>query len=104
MLFSGADNKILAALLVLIYVNLIQNLALLCKESLRKGFGKKMQAFRIHLKSFAAIGLLSFLGSALWFSAFALQKVAFVKVLGQVEIIFAFIISHIFFKEKNKKS
>lgn len=46
------------------------------------------------------IGLTSIAGSFCWFSAFTLQSAAYVKAIGQVELIFSIMASTLFFKEK----
>ena len=46
------------------------------------------------------VGLTSTLGSIGWFTAFALTNAAYVKTVGQIELIFALLISHKIFKEK----
>ncbi len=51
-------------------------------------------------KSSTLIGVTSVLGSACWFTAMALQPVAYVRSLGQIELIFTFIASVFIFKEK----
>lgn len=45
------------------------------------------------------VGTLGMLGSLGWFLAFTLQNVAYVKALGQIELVFSFIASYFFFKE-----
>lgn len=45
------------------------------------------------------VGITSALGSMGWFTAFTLQNAAYVKALGQVELIFAFIASGFWLKE-----
>ena len=40
------------------------------------------------------------LASSFWFAAFALQNVAYVKAVGQIELLFSVLASIIFFKEK----
>jgi drug/metabolite transporter (DMT)-like permease len=47
------------------------------------------------------VGVTSMLGSFGWFTAFALQNAAYVKALGQVELIFTFIGSYFVFKERS---
>ena len=42
--------------------------------------------------------------SACWFSAFALQNAAYVRALGQVELLFTFAASVFVFREKVAKS
>ena len=46
------------------------------------------------------VGITSMGGSYMWFVAFTLQNAAYVKALGQVELIFSILASFIFFKER----
>ncbi len=46
------------------------------------------------------VGLTSLGGSFCWFLAFTLQNAAYVKALGQVELVFSLLASTLFFKEK----
>lgn len=46
-------------------------------------------------------GLTSILGSLGWFTALALQTAAYVKALGQVELVFSFLFSVFFLREKS---
>lgn len=46
------------------------------------------------------VGITSMLGSFGWFTAFTLQNAAYVKTLGQVELVFSLAASVLFFKEK----
>ena len=39
-------------------------------------------------------------GVVCWFSAFALQNAAYVKAVGQIELIFSLVVTVLFFKEK----
>ncbi|MBY6202534.1 DMT family transporter [Maritalea mobilis] len=49
----------------------------------------------------AAMGLASMLGSLGWFTAFTLQTAAVVKALGQVELVFTFLVSVFWLKERS---
>jgi drug/metabolite transporter (DMT)-like permease len=49
------------------------------------------------------VGVTSMLGSFGWFTAFALQNAAYVKALGQVELVFTFLASYFIFKERSTK-
>ena len=40
------------------------------------------------------------LASLFWFSAFALQNAAYVKAVGQIELLFSLLASVLFFKER----
>lgn len=46
------------------------------------------------------VGLTSLCGSGCWFIAFTLQNVAYVKALGQVELVFSLLAAWLFFREK----
>jgi len=52
----------------------------------------------------ARVGALSALGSACWFSAFALAPVAMVRALGQVEILLTLAFSRWYLKETPSRS
>lgn len=47
-----------------------------------------------------AVGVAGVLASIFWFSAFTLQNAAYVRALGQIELLFTFAASILFFKEK----
>jgi drug/metabolite transporter (DMT)-like permease len=57
-----------------------------------------------HLKPSILVGLTSTLGSIGWFTAFALTNAAYVKTVGQIELIFALLLSHKIFKETINRS
>ncbi|MFD2262533.1 EamA family transporter [Lacibacterium aquatile] len=48
----------------------------------------------------ALVGLLSVMGSAGWFYAFAIQNAAYVRALGQAELVFTFLTAVLFFRER----
>lgn len=52
----------------------------------------------------APIGVLSALGSACWFAGFAMTHVALVRGLGQVEILFTFLVGHFYLRERVRRS
>ena len=47
-----------------------------------------------------AVGICGVLGSIGWFTAFAMQNAAYVRALGQIELVFTFISSMLFFGER----
>ena len=51
-------------------------------------------------RSSALVGLAGVLGSAGWFTAMAMQQVACVRALGQIELVFTFIASYFLFHER----
>lgn len=58
-------------------------------------FGRVARAWR----SSTVIGLASVVGSACWFTAMTLQPVAYVRALGQIELVFTFASAVFLFKE-----
>ncbi|MEM7424145.1 MAG: DMT family transporter [Pseudomonadota bacterium] len=50
------------------------------------------------------VGIVGMLGSVCWFTAFTLQNAAYVRAVGQIELIFTFIASVFFFNEKVTRS
>jgi drug/metabolite transporter (DMT)-like permease len=49
------------------------------------------------------IGLTSVAGSLAWFSAMTLQKAAYVRTLGQVELVLSLLVSYLVFREKSTR-
>lgn len=49
------------------------------------------------------VGVTSMLGSVAWFSAMTLQNAAYVRAVGQVELIFTLLISRFIFRESMSK-
>ena len=47
------------------------------------------------------VGVSGMLGSAAWFTAMTLENAAYVRAVGQVELVFTFIASHFFFRERS---
>ena len=64
------------------------------KEQFSKLYKKKFESF--------GAGIAGFLATISWFYAFTLIQSSFVRALGQVEIIFSYISSRFYFKEKIK--
>ncbi|SOC41345.1 uncharacterized membrane protein [Rhizobium subbaraonis] len=51
-------------------------------------------------RSSSIVGLAGVTGSACWFTAMALQQVAYVRALGQIELLFTFASSYFVFRER----
>lgn len=49
------------------------------------------------------VGVTGMLGSVGWFTAMALQNAAYVRAVGQIELVFTFLISYFYFKEKTNR-
>ena len=51
-------------------------------------------------RSALAVGVAGVLASICWFTAFAIQNAAYVRAVGQIELLFTFIAGAVFFKER----
>ncbi len=80
-------------------VTALQSLILGLWLALREA-GEIGRVFR-HWRITALVGLTSVLGTMAWFAAFSLQTAAYVKALGQVELLFSFMAGAFFFREKS---
>ena len=50
------------------------------------------------------VGLTGMLGSVGWLTAMTLQNAAYVRALGQIELLFTFAASYLFFKERASRN
>ncbi|PCH80000.1 MAG: hypothetical protein COB90_09990 [Hyphomicrobiales bacterium] len=64
----------------------------------------QIKAVLVHWRITGIVGLAGMLGSVGWFTAMTLQNAAYVRALGQVELLFTFIVSWFVFREKIAKS
>ncbi|MEO5586267.1 MAG: DMT family transporter [Novosphingobium sp.] len=94
-------DKILAALFVLVVVQtgqvLMQGTYVLLRE--RGEMTRVLHSWR----SSSLVGLLASLGSAGWFTGFALAPVALVRTVGQVEVFFTLGFGHLYLRETVKR-
>ncbi|MBB4101578.1 drug/metabolite transporter (DMT)-like permease [Rhizobium borbori] len=91
-------NPIMQAAVTLVCVTGFQTVYMLVwmLATDRSEIGRVVRSWR----SSSLVGLAGVLGSACWFTAMALQPVAYVRALGQVELIFTFAASWFLFKER----
>ncbi|WIW88391.1 EamA family transporter [Sphingobium sp. V4] len=98
----GGDDRILAALIVLVVTVLLQTAIqggwLLARE--RGEIRRVLASWRMS----GQVGLLSALGSACWFTGFATAPVALVRIVGQIEVAFTVAFGHFYLKEKMQRS
>jgi drug/metabolite transporter (DMT)-like permease len=96
-----SGDMILAALFVLVVVQagqvLMQGTYVLLRE--RGEMTRVLQSWR----SSSLVGLLASLGSAGWFTGFALAPVALVRTVGQVEVFFTLGFSRLYLREAVKR-
>ncbi|MDG4648602.1 EamA family transporter [Roseibacterium sp. SDUM158017] len=97
---SGGD-EILRAATALLAATFVQTLSLGAWLHLRERgqIGRVLAAWRVALP----MGLTSMLGSLGWFTAFALQTAAHVKALGQIELVFTFLFSVFWLRERSSR-
>ena len=62
----------------------------------------QLKAVLVHWRPSLMVGIAGALASIFWFSAFTLQNAAYVRALGQIELVFTMLISTIYFREKIK--
>ncbi len=93
----AADDVFLRASYTLALVTISQT-ALLSLWLIWREPGQLTRVFRSWRVS-GLVGVTSMLGSLGWFTAFTLQTAAYVKALGQIELVFSFLASWIVFKE-----
>lgn len=89
---------VMAAAYTLAWVTLFQTLAMGLYLALREPAGLR-QLLRAWPRA-VWVGVAGMTASACWFSAMAIQKAAYVRALGQVELIFTFIASLVIFRER----
>jgi drug/metabolite transporter (DMT)-like permease len=96
-----AEDVFLRASMTLAVVTAAQTLALgLWLLAREKGeVTRVVKSWRVS----SLVGLTSMLGSLGWFTAFTLQTAAYVKALGQIELVFSFLASWLIFKEHTSK-
>ena len=95
------DNPLIRAGFTLGFVVCFQTIATsLYLFIFEKGeFTRVLKSWRVS----SLLGLASLIGSYGWFTAFTLQSAAYVKALGQIELIFSFLTGIWIFKEKSTK-
>ncbi|WP_298356283.1 DMT family transporter [uncultured Litoreibacter sp.] len=95
----ASDDPFLRAMSTLAVAIAVQVLVMTAYMAWRERdeIGRVLASWRVS----SLIGVTSMLGSLGWFIAFTLQNAAYVKALGQVELIFTFIGSYFVFKERS---
>jgi drug/metabolite transporter (DMT)-like permease len=94
----GHDDFVVRALITLSFVVCFQTLIM--SVYLRYREPAEMQKVFTAWRVTFFVGLFGMLGSMCWFMAFTLQNVAYVKMVGQIELVFAALGSYFFFKER----
>ena len=94
----GGEGFLMQAAFTLACVTILQTLIMTVYLWLREPgeIAATLRNWRIA----SLVGLTGMLGSACWFTAMTIQNAAYVRVLGQIELVFTFIASYIIFKER----
>lgn len=98
----GINNAMLSAAMTLTFMVTLQTIITLLWVCL-----KNISELRIilhHWRPSLFVGITSVIGSAGWFTAFTLEKAAYVKTLGQIEFLTTLVIAVLYFKERPSKS
>jgi drug/metabolite transporter (DMT)-like permease len=94
----GGEGVVIQAAYTLACVTVFQTLAMTIYLQLKEK-GEVINVIK-NWRIAILVGLSGMIGSACWFTAMTLQNAAYVRALGQIELVFTFIASYIFFKEK----
>ena len=94
----GSDSFLVSASFTLLIVLILQIAIMGIMIGLREPDQLK-QVIR-HWRPAALVGISGGLASIGWFSAFTLQNATYVRALGQIELVFTFIVTLLFFREK----
>jgi drug/metabolite transporter (DMT)-like permease len=92
-------SVLLRAAFTLAAVTTFQTLAMALWLSLREPGEMKRVLARWRMT--ALVGVTGMMGSLGWFAAFTLQNAAYVRALGQVELVFSFLWSWLIFRERS---
>lgn len=94
----GIDDVMLTAAITLTFMVVMQTIITLLWVYLKDA--QELGVIFRHWRPSLFVGLTSIIGSAGWFTAFTLEKAAYVKTLGQIEFITTLLIAVLYFKEK----
>ena len=97
----GGEGFLMQASFTLVCVTVLQ--ALIMTVYLKVREPGQITAVIRNWKVAGLVGLSGMLGSACWLTAMTIQNVAYVRALGQVELVFTFIASYAFFKERTNR-
>ena len=95
----GGDGFLMQAAFTLACVVVFQTLLMTAWLRIREPgeLTRVLRAWRIA----SLVGAAGMIGSAGWFTAMTLENAAYVRALGQIELVFTFIASRFFFRERS---
>lgn len=97
----GSADPLIRAAVALACVTAFQTLAMGLWLRLREPgeLSRVLGAWR----ATALVGVTGVMGSFFWFTAFTLENAAYVRSLGQIELLFSFLVSHLIFRERSER-
>jgi drug/metabolite transporter (DMT)-like permease len=97
----GGEGFLMQAAFTLACVTVFQTLVMAIYMRLREPgqITKVIQAWKVA----GWVGLSGMMGSAGWFTAMTIQNAAYVRALGQIELVFTFAASYFFFHERTSR-
>jgi drug/metabolite transporter (DMT)-like permease len=93
----GLDDAMLSAALTLVYMIALQTVMSVVMLLVQNA--SEFAVIAVKWRPSLFVGFTSVIGSAGWFTAFTLERAAYVKTLGQVEFLLTLAISVLYFKE-----
>jgi drug/metabolite transporter (DMT)-like permease len=97
----GGEGFLMQAAFTLACVTIMQ--ALIMAVYLRMREPGEITTVARNWKVAGLVGLSGMFGSACWFTAMTIQNVAYVRALGQIELVFTFAASYFIFKERTNR-
>lgn len=97
----GANGFLMPAAVTLVWVSSMQ-LAMMTVYMLWRERGQIAAIFR-NLRFSFLVGLTGVAGSICWFNAMTLENAAYVRTLGQIELILSLVTSYVVFKERSTR-
>lgn len=94
----GLDNFLVSASFTLLVVLVLQTLVMGAMIAIREP--SQLARVLVHWRPAALVGISGGIASVGWFSAFTLQNATYVRALGQIELLFTFIVTLAVFREK----
>ncbi len=98
----GVDDAMLSAAITLTLMITLQTAITLVWVYLRDR--RELKVILVRWRPSLFVGITSMIGSAGWFTAFTLERVAYVKTLGQIEFVATLVIAVVYFKERPTRS
>ena len=98
----GGEGFLMQAAFTLACVVVFQTAVMAAWIRLREP-GELSRVFR-QWRVASLVGVSGMVGSAAWFTAMTLENAAYVRAVGQVELVFTFIASYFFFRERSTAS